>query len=140
DELKLRASWGRNGNRSIGAYAALGKVSSLRYFNGTSTQIGVYNSTLSNYGLKWEQTESYNLGLDLSMFNNRIGFTADVYDMTTLDLVMNKKLPELTANSTNLYNFGKNSDKRLDITRSEININTANFWWYSSFEYSADTK
>src|SRR5690606_9944726 len=71
DDIKIRASWGINGNRSIGEYAALATVNANRYYNGTISQIGVFNNTLSNYDLKWEQTESYNLGIDLAMFKNR---------------------------------------------------------------------
>lgn len=138
DDLKLRASWGRNGNRSIGAYAALAEVSSNRYYNGSTTQIGVFNSTLSNYDLKWEQTESFNLGLDLSMFNNRIGFSADVYDMTTVDLLMNRKLPELTGYSTVVANLGKMSNKGVELTLNTVNVDRENFRWTSSFVYSAN--
>lgn len=138
DDLKLRASWGRNGNRSIGAYAALAEVSSVRYYNGTNTQIGVYNSTLSNYNLKWEQTESYNLGLDLSMFNNRIGFTADLYDMTTVDLLMRRKLPEITGYSSVVTNLGKLKNKGVEFTLNTVNVSKDNVRWTSSFVYSAN--
>ncbi|SKC03117.1 TonB-linked outer membrane protein, SusC/RagA family [Sphingobacterium nematocida] len=138
NDLKLRASWGRNGNRSIGAYAALAEVSSNRYYNGSTTQIGVYNSTLANYDLKWEQTESFNLGIDLSMFSNRIGFTADVYDMTTVDLLMNRKLPELTGYSTVVTNLGKLSNKGVEFTLNTVNVDKENFRWTSSFVYSAN--
>lgn len=138
DDLKLRASWGRNGNRSIGAYAALAEVSPVYYFNGSVRQIGVYNSTLSNYDLKWEQTESFNIGLDLSMFNNRLSFTADLYDMTTVDLLMNRKLPEITGYSSVTTNLGKLGNKGIELSVNTVNIDKPNVRWTSSLVYSAN--
>ncbi len=138
DDLKLRASWGRNGNRSIGEYAALATVSSNRYYNGSTSQIGVFNNTLSNYDLKWEQTESYNLGLDLAMFKNRINLTADVYRMTTIDLLMNRKLPEITGYVSVVTNLGKLSNTGWELTLNTVNVDKENFSWNSSLVYSAN--
>jgi len=138
DDLKIRASWGRNGNRSIGQYAALATVESARYYNGVNAQIGVFNNTLSNYDLKWEQTESYNLGIDLAMFKNRVSLTADVYSMTTVDLLMNRKLPEITGYTSVVTNLGKLSNKGWELSLNTVNIDRENLRWNSSFVYSAN--
>ncbi|WP_149525766.1 SusC/RagA family TonB-linked outer membrane protein [Sphingobacterium hotanense] len=138
NDLKIRASWGRNGNRSIGEYAALATVNSNRYYNGVTTQIGVFNNTLSNYDLKWEQTESYNLGIDLAMFKNRLSITADVYDMTTVDLLMNRKLPEITGYTSIVSNLGKLSNKGWELSINTVNIDRENLRWNSSFVYSGN--
>jgi len=138
DDLKIRASWGINGNRSIGQYAALATVNSNRYFNGTLSQIGVFNNTLSNYDLKWEQTESYNFGVDLTMFKNRVNLTADVYSMSTIDLLMNRKLPEITGYTSIVTNLGRLSNKGWEISLNTLNIDRENLKWNSSIVYSAN--
>lgn len=138
DDLKLRVSWGRNGNRSIGEYAALATVNSTRYYDGSATRIGVYNNTLSNYDLRWEQTESLNVGIDLAMLNNRLSLTADVYDMTTTDLLMERLLPEITGYTDVVTNLGELGNKGWELTVNTVNVSKPKFRWTSSFVYSAN--
>src|SRR5690606_16743859 len=93
DDVKLRASWGVNGNRDIGAYSALARISSNLWYDGSSPRIGVYNSSLANSGLRWERTESINFGADISAFGNALSLTLDYYMMTTNDLLLERRLP-----------------------------------------------
>src|SRR5690606_7012743 len=69
-QLKLRLSWGANGNRDIGIYSALARVNSNLWYDGSTPRIGVFNSSLSNTTLRWEKTESINVGLDVGILNN----------------------------------------------------------------------
>lgn len=134
--LKLRLSWGINGNRGIGQYSALGGISSELYFDGTNTTSNVYNSSLANPNLKWERTEALNVGLDLALFNNRIMIGADVYNMTTTDLLMDRRLPELTGFSSVTTNLGKLGNKGLDLTITSVNVNNKDLNWQSSLVFS----
>lgn len=138
DDLKLRVSWGRNGNRSIGQYAALATVNSTRYYDGSTTRIGVYNNTLSNYDLRWEQTESINIGLDLAMLDNRLSVTADVYDMTTTNLLMERLLPEITGFTDVVTNLGELGNKGWELSVNTVNISKPRFRWTTNFVYSAN--
>src|SRR3546814_19480084 len=107
--MKLRFSWGVNGNRDIGMYAALANIGSSLWYDGSNTRVGIYNTTLANPGLRWERTASLNFGVDLTLLQNRIDVTADYYDMTTTDLLMNRSLPRVTGFSkitTNLVELG----------------------------------
>jgi TonB-dependent starch-binding outer membrane protein SusC len=61
NRLKLRLSWGVNGNRDIGRYSALARLGQNLYYDGTGTQIGLYNNSLANTGLAWEETTAYNV-------------------------------------------------------------------------------
>src|SRR5690606_12946769 len=56
NRAKLRLSWGINGNRDIGIYSALARISTYLYYDGTNPQMGLYNNTLANPGLLWEKT------------------------------------------------------------------------------------
>jgi TonB-linked SusC/RagA family outer membrane protein len=107
NRMKLRASWGANGNRDIGVYSALARTGSNLWYDGTATRVGVFNSSLANPGLSWEKTTSLNFGVDVGILNNKIDFSADVYDKTTTDLLLNRILPRVTGFSNVTTNLGE---------------------------------
>ncbi|WP_455628575.1 TonB-dependent receptor [Parabacteroides chinchillae] len=137
-QLKLRASWGQNGNRDIGAYAALAQLTSVMYYNGGNVNMGIINSSLPNVDLKWERTAAYNFGIDLGLFDNRIDFTGDFYVMNTLDLLMERKLPEITGFPKIMTNLGELQNKGVELTLNTVNIDRENFRWTSNLVYSAN--
>jgi TonB-dependent starch-binding outer membrane protein SusC len=136
DRLKLRASWGVNGNRDIGIYAALANMGSSLWYDGSTTRVGVYNSTLSNAGLRWERTTSLNFGLDIAVLKSRIDLTADYYDMTTTDLLMNRVLPRVTGFASIMSNLGELGNKGFEMTLNTINISQPKFTWKSNLVFS----
>ncbi|MGN0021469.1 MAG: SusC/RagA family TonB-linked outer membrane protein [Sphingobacterium hotanense] len=136
NELKLRLSWGVNGNRDIGVYSALDQIGSNPYYNGSGTQQGVVTSTLPNAALRWEETEALNLGLDLSMFDYRLNLTADVYQMKTSNLLVNRSLPTITGFEDVMTNIGQLDNKGLELSLSTKNIRRENFDWTSSLNFS----
>lgn len=137
-QLKLRASWGRNGNRSIGAYSALARLTSVEYYNGSKAQVGVYNSSLPNDELKWEKTEATNVGIDLGLFDNRLDITGDFYIMNTFDLLMLRQLPEITGFSDIMTNLGQLRNIGAELTINTVNIDKKDFKWTSNFVYSVN--
>ncbi|MEX2231955.1 MAG: TonB-dependent receptor [Cyclobacteriaceae bacterium] len=136
NRMKLRFSWGVNGNRDIGMYAALANTGSSLWYDGTNTRVGVYNTTLANPGLRWEKTASLNFGLDVVLLDNRIDLTADVYDMTTTDLLMNRILPRVTGFSNITTNLGELGNRGFELTLNTKNISTPSFNWRSNFVFS----
>ena len=83
DNLKLRASWGKLGNNSIGNYDYLSTYSTGVYYPFGSAQSAGILPTLSNELLEWETTTSYNIGVDLGVFNNRLTFEGEAYKRVT---------------------------------------------------------
>jgi TonB-dependent starch-binding outer membrane protein SusC len=136
DRLKLRASWGVNGNRDIGIYSALANVGSSLWYDGSSTRVGVYNSTLANAGLKWERTTSLNFGLDIAVLKGRIDLTADYYDMTTTDLLMNRILPKVTGFTSIMANLGELGNKGFEMTINTVNVSNPSITWKSNLVFS----
>ncbi len=134
--MKLRISWGVNGNRDIGMYAALANTGSSLWFDGTNTRVGVFNSTLANPGLRWERTASLNFGLDIAILKNRIDLSADVYDMTTTDLLMNRILPRVTGFSNITTNLGELGNRGFEMTLNTINISQPTLSWKSNLVFS----
>ncbi|WP_217651630.1 SusC/RagA family TonB-linked outer membrane protein [Mariniphaga anaerophila] len=136
NRLKMRLSWGVNGNRDIGVYSALAKLSQNFYYNGSQVQIGVYNSSLANAQLSWEKTEAYNLGVDVGLFDNRIDITADAYVSTTKDLLMLRNLPKITGFSDIYSNLGELKNKGLEFSVNSVNITNSRIKWNSSLVFS----
>ncbi|MDP2685824.1 MAG: SusC/RagA family TonB-linked outer membrane protein [Aequorivita sp.] len=84
NDLKLRAAYGTVGNRSgITRYASQGTVGFGSYPGGSST----IPSRVANPELKWETTETYNIGLELNMFNKRVRLVSDYFIRNTKDLL-----------------------------------------------------
>ncbi len=134
---KLRASWGINGNRDIGRYAALSDLSTGKYQYITPAGAVVLVSQLAvnrlqNPGLKWERTESYNLGLDYSILRDRIGGTIDVYRKSTKDLLVTRSLPNVTGFSNVLDNIGEVQNQGIELSINTVNIKRQNFSWRST--------
>ena len=136
NRMKIRLSYGINGNRDIGTYAALAQLNSNTYFDGTTTRMGAYASTLSNPGLRWERTAALNLGLDIGLFKDRIDLTIDAYDSKTTDLLMNRQLPRITGFNSIVANLGKLGNRGIEMTLNTVNINKPDLTWKSNIVFS----
>lgn len=140
---KLRASWGSNGNRSVGAYTALsnltGGTGAYGYVlpDGTIKQISMlYVSRMANPSLKWERTTSWNFGVDFGFFGNRINGSLEYYHMPTTDLVMSQSLSSITGFSSITTNLGEVQNKGFELTLNTVNIQNDKFEWRSSLGFS----
>lgn len=143
---KLRLSWGLTGNNRIGEYdryALLDMIRSHREtanipntvypFDNVIENVGVAPTSLPNEDLKWETTEQWNLGLDLGFFNERIGFTMDLYRKTTRDLLLNATLPYTSGYVSAMKNIGKVRNQGIELTLNTVNIDKKNFKWSTNF-------
>lgn len=143
---KLRLSWGLTGNNRIGEYdryALLNMIRSHREianipntvypFDNVIESVGVAPTKLPNEDLKWETTEQWNLGLDLGFFNERIGFTMDIYRKTTRDLLLNATLPYTSGYATAMKNIGKVRNQGIELTLNTVNIDKKDFKWSTNF-------
>ena len=138
---KLRASWGINGNRDIGRYAALSDLSTGKYqYISPSGAILLVSelavNRLQNPGLKWEKTESYNVGLDFSVLKDKIGGTIDVYRKSTKDLLVTRSLPDVSGFRNVLDNIGEVQNKGVEISINTLNLKRENFTWRSTLNFT----
>ncbi len=89
DFLKLRASWGQNGNQAIPAFKYLATIAySGNYGFGndkTKPSLGAYPEILPNVDITWETSEQTNIGADARFINSRLGLALDYYIKTTKD-------------------------------------------------------
>ncbi|MEO9003585.1 MAG: SusC/RagA family TonB-linked outer membrane protein, partial [Ginsengibacter sp.] len=136
NQMKLRMSWGVNGNRDINAYAALAQIRPNLYYDGSNTVVGVFNSSLANPNLAWERTAAFNVGLDLGLLSNKVNMTLNYYNMKTTNLLMNRILPVITGFTDITTNLGEVDNQGLEVTINTNNINTSKFNWNTNFVFS----
>jgi TonB-dependent starch-binding outer membrane protein SusC len=137
DYGKLRLSYGENGNREIGRYAALSALTSSVYSytntGGTTFNVGaVRTANMSNPNLRWERNSSINVGLDFGFLNSKITGSLDYYDRKTVDLLMNRSLPNITGFGSVIANLGQVSNNGVELTINTENMKTTNFVWRSN--------
>lgn len=141
--LKLRLSWGLNGQQDIGSnYAYIPS-----YFRGTPTAqyqfgnnfVSVLRPAGYDANLKWETTESYNGGIDFGFFNNRLYGTIDVYYKKTRDLLAEIPVAAGTNFSNQiLTNVGEMSNRGVEFSLSWVAIDnkTTNLEFGANFTYN----
>ena len=129
DLLKIRASYGVNGNNGISPYKAYGVYSSTQYNN----TVGMLPAQPSNDYLSWEKNKTWNVGLDFGFLGNRVRGSFDVYDRLTDDMLLDVKVPQTTGFSTNFMNAGsmKNSGVEFQIDGDIVSKN--DFVWTVGF-------
>ncbi len=134
--LKLRASYGVNGNRDIGVYEALAKLGTTKYLSGNTEVSGIYSSTMANAGLRWEKTTALNGGLDFAFLNGRISGSIDLYKTKTTDLLLDRTLPAIIGYKSVMSNMGRLDNKGLEFSLDIRNYSTKSFSWSSSLLFS----
>jgi len=131
DDLKLRAAIGRTGNNQIGNYAYVGGIGNQNYVLNNGLAAGRGRSSFGNEDLGWEQTEEGDLGLDVALFDNRVGFTADFYRRDTKSLLLNVQVPQSSGFSNVTQNTGKVRNQGLELALHTLNVKRGSFLWSS---------
>jgi TonB-linked SusC/RagA family outer membrane protein len=148
-DLKLRASFGANGNQEIYTYQRFSRYSTGYLYQGTGSTIvgGITQSNIGNNDLRWETTYQYNGGLDFSMLNNRLTFTFDIYSKQTKDLLLDVPIPLSTgaevpngSNAVVTQNIGKVQNRGIEIGLVTTNVLAKDngFGWTTNFNVSGN--
>ncbi|WP_338876989.1 TonB-dependent receptor [Spirosoma sp. SC4-14] len=135
-DLKLRASYGIAGNNLIPNYATQGLLSVSRTVANGQIVPGIVPSSLANDMLTWELSKQTNLGLDLSLFQNRLSFTFDAYRAHKKDLLLNVTLPSASGFGSSVQNIGEVENKGLELTINSQNLVKGPFQWSTDFNIS----
>ncbi|MDR1407923.1 MAG: TonB-dependent receptor [Tannerella sp.] len=135
NDLKLRVGYGITGNqdglqpyRTLELYEAYGT-----YYDNGSQSIAYRVSQNANPDLKWEETAMFNIGIDFSLFNGRVGGTVEWYDKRTTDMIYRYRVPTPTfvydriyANVGDMLNTGIELLLNVDVVRGKtFNYNTS---------------
>lgn len=138
--LKLRLSYGKNGNRGVEPYTSLSNIALTQYVFGDqgAPSIGLYPSSFPNPLLGWETTVSSNAGIDFGFFKGRINGAVDFYVRETSDLLLELSVPAVNGYDKFLTNVGKMNNKGIELTLNTVNVDRNNFKWSSTFIYTAN--
>lgn len=139
DMLKIRASYGANGNQAISAYQTLNRLSTAKYTWGNGTIVnGSYlpSNGVGNPNLKWETTQTFNAGIDFSMFTGRFSGNIDFYVSNTKDLLMNRTVPIMNGYRSIMDNVGQTRNTGIEIALNSINVETNDLRWSTGINFS----
>lgn len=137
DRLKVRMSYGENGNQAISAYSSLPTMSNENYLNDKKeTVIGFYPNKLADPTLSWETTRSFNFGLDYSFLRGRILGSVDIFSSRTYDLLLNKVIPQINGVGSIRQNIGKTGNKGVEWQVSTVNVRNKDFSWTTDLNIS----
>jgi TonB-linked SusC/RagA family outer membrane protein len=106
NQAKLRISYGLNGTNSISSNAADGLLTTSYYSSDGTLTTGYIPLSTSNPNLGWQKTNSWNIGADLSFFQNRISMSLDYYLKNISDMLYQVSLPTVIGYSTGWSNIG----------------------------------
>ncbi|WP_194775342.1 SusC/RagA family TonB-linked outer membrane protein [Pararhodonellum marinum] len=122
-DLKLRASWGQLGNANTQPFPHIFRVSTTPDYalGGSNTVQAPAPINFVNQDVVWETVETFDIGFDMSMFNNKLDILATYYDRTTKDFLFNLPLSFVTGFTGTPVNLGTVSNKGIEL---EIGYNT----------------
>lgn len=137
---KLRFSWGLNGNREIGRYDALALMGTGKYpyvsLLGTNYEVPVlYVTRMANTNLKWEKTKALNFGLDFSIRNGLFDGSIELYKKNTIDLLVDRLLPDITGFASVTSNLGEVQNTGLEIVLNTSIIDNEKLKWRSTLNF-----
>ena len=137
DRVKLRVSYGVNGNQAISAYSTLPTMSGQNFLdNNEKPLIGFYPNKLGDPVLGWETTRSFNIGLDHSFLKGRLSGTIDAYSTATENLLLNCAIPQINGVGSITKNIGKTTGQGIELQLSSINVRTKDFSWTTDLNLS----
>ena len=144
-DLKLRGSWGMTGNNTYavtannnlnigrnnvddGNYASLAFLGINNYVLNGQLVPGKVVSSFANTDLGWEKSNQLDLGMDLSMFNNKLTFTFEYYKKVTTDMLLNVPIPAVSGFINSLANIGKVQNNGVELAADyRIKLGQVNF-------------
>ncbi len=140
--LKARLSFGTAGNNRINSglistvYSMASNTSKAPFFDENRGSMLEHGTYLYNPNLKWETTVTRNFGIDYGFFNGRISGTLDFYWNTTKDLLMQTLIPSNTGYSYQFQNFGKTSNKGVELALNAVIVDKKKFGLNFNFNVS----
>ncbi|MEJ7558563.1 MAG: TonB-dependent receptor [Pedobacter sp.] len=135
DLLKIRASYGITGNNTFGNFTAIPTLGKYNYIlNGVLVQ-GQTIGTLGNSELAWERNKQLDLGLEITLFNNRLSLNYDYYRKMSDGLIQARPVPRASGFVNIQYNIGQFEFWGHEFTLNTVNT-TGNIQWNTDFNIS----
>lgn len=138
--LKLRLSYGITGNQEIGDYITLPVYVNDIYSLGRDPNpvTAIFPVQVANPDIKWEQTATADIGLDIGLWNNRVEITTDFYNKKTSNLLLYINVPLTSGYSSLLRNIGSVQNRGFEFSLTSRNIIGPKFQWESVLNFSTN--
>lgn len=146
NNLKLRAGYGISGTAAIDPYSSLtrtaNRTANLSLGGGVALPVYTPTQNIANPLLGWEKSANTNIGLDVSVLNNRIDFTAEYYFTETTDILWNRRLPTSSGGYdaktpyVKTSNIATSENRGVEFTVSSRNIDKGDFKWNTSLTFT----
>jgi len=141
DDLKVKASWGINGSQTLEPYGTLSTITLGKTGYGLNTANGMiysqYVSAIGNSELGWQQTESYNGGVEITAFNRKINAEIDAYFSKTTDQIFSRTIPIMGAGvNSQLATMGQINNWGIEALVNTNNMKKGDFTWTSQFTFN----
>ena len=137
NELKLRGSWGKTGSEGIGNYESQAGISTnTNAIIGNEEAQGAFFDRLANPELEWEITTMTNIGLDVSLYQNRVQFSAEYYQRSTDNLILDVPLPaSLGFAASTIANVGGMDNWGIEFSGSYYSKPGTDFQWNTNLTF-----
>lgn len=142
DDMKLKLSWGKNGNQGLDQYSTLSQVANGQtggiyypFGNTGKPSYGINQTTIGNAELGWETTDAWNMGFESSWLKNRLFIDVDVYFSKTYDQIFSRTIPIMTGFKTMFSSMGEVKNRGVEVTVRSVNIQNKDFTWSTSVTF-----
>jgi TonB-linked SusC/RagA family outer membrane protein len=142
NNLKVKLSWGKNGNQGLDPYGTLSTVKNgasgaVRYEFGNSSNIlyGMQADAMGNTGLGWEATQSWNTGFESAWLGNRLFVDLDLYFSKTTDQIFTRNIPVMTGFKEMKSSMGQIDNKGIELTIRSVNVDAPDWHWMTGLTF-----
>lgn len=122
NQAKLRVSYGSNGSNSIPTNSAYGMMTISNYSQDGTLATGYIPGSGNNENLGWQKTDSWNVGVDLGFFRNRISLAVDFYVKNIRDMLYRITLPAVMGYTSGYTNVGNIRNTGLEVELKTENL------------------
>jgi len=136
--FNLYVNWGKSGNYPLNSLSNDLYSTHSQYVADNEVVQGVYVTNLANHYLVPEKVTETNYGSELALFKNRVVLSADYYEKTNSDLLIQRPIPYYYGGGFFYQNIGVMKNKGLEISLEITPINTINFYWNTRMGYSTN--
>lgn len=138
NQAKLRISYGSNGSNAISTNAADGLMTASYYSKDGAAITGYVPASTANPDLGWQKTNSWNFGIDMSLFNNRISFALDYYIKNVSDMLYQVSMPSVIGYAKAYQNIGNIRTKGVELELKTENL-VGKLKWTTKFSMGYST-
>lgn len=135
--LKLRASYGTNGNQAVDPYLSIAKFQEQNFVDGSTSLPGVVPANLANTALSWETSSSFNLGLDFGLLNNSVSGSINYFNTNTTDLLLNRTISPVQGIGSITDNIGETENSGFELVLTTTQEIAGAVTWNANFNFTS---